>query len=337
MTGNLKTVCLVVIATALLTGLNQTVFAGLLPGQHAITAGRDLLLEGENIHVVGDVHANGRVTLRGSIVIEGTVEAGKEIVIEGRVSTGQLRQRAQRTTLPIVDFVTLKRQAARILSGDTQLPSLQFIFGTTYIAGSIIMNHPSGSGALVADGDITVRAGLGRPSSMPVDLISHRRLSLSAGSVSGLGLIGLQGVDVQGSDLSLRGPIIGGDVHIRGTNIKVQDGPAAFPRPFPSAFPAPRIHEPMAGTAVNGAPFQVIGSSVPNARIRISVGYLGTSGQGYASTAEIPTDPNGRFSHSLMIIVRRPPGSYFVIAEVTGPEGRLSPVTAVPIRVSPTP
>src|SRR5439155_4485403 len=332
----------IIVTVLLLTGMVPAVSAGTIPELHAITAGGDLILEGENIRVLGNVHANRRVILRGSVVVEGSVEAGEDVVIEGGARAGEVRQQGRRVTLPIVDFAALRRYATLVISGDTRLPSLAWVYGTIYIAGSLIANHPSGSGALVAEGDITTVAGLGRPSGIDVDLVSRRRISLHASRVGISGLIGLQGVDVEGSDLIFGRPIIGGDVRIHGTDIKVLNGPPAFPPPLPSVWPPPTIHAPMEGTTISGS-VQVIGSAEPNVRVRIALCSTGPHMMGCLAEDKITTDSSGRFSHSLTIVVRRWPGTHFLIAEVIGsaevigPVARLSPVVAIPIRVSLSP
>src|SRR5436309_13287673 len=112
----------IIVTVLLLTGLVPAVSAGTIPELHAITAGGDLILEGENIRVLGDVHANRRVILRGSVVVEGSVEGGEDVVIEGGARAGEVRRQGRRVTLPIVEVGAFRRSAALAFSGATGSP-----------------------------------------------------------------------------------------------------------------------------------------------------------------------------------------------------------------------
>lgn len=325
--------CVAVVALA-----GHPVAAGVRPEEHTVTAAGQLLIEGNDIRILGDVHGNGNVILSGTVQVSGAAEAAGQVVLLGSARAARIVGGVRHAGVSRIDFPALRGQASRILVGDHAIRGPLLLQGVTYVIGSMTVDGPvGGSGLLVAEGDITVNNGLGRNLGTgilgEVSLLAGRRVTIAAGGGTlAARLVGLQAVSITGRALRITGRIEGGDVFVRGNRITIAGPGTGVGLPPPVGQPTLRIHAPGPGELVRTGRILVVGQGPPGARIRLT---LRPTEGGREHQVDTTAGADGRFS--AFLDVPGGPGTYLLQAQIVGPGVVLSAPVEVLIRVQDMP
>ena len=312
--------------------------AGLRPDDHAITATGQLVIEGSDIQVQGDVHGNGNVILSGTVRVLGAAEAGGQVALLGDARAARVVGGVRHTGVARIDFARWRRQATRVLTGDQRFTGPVLLQGTTYVAGSVTVDGPlGGSGVLVAEGDVVLTAW-GAAGTLPfgdVSLLAGRQLVVrSSGGVLAGRLTGQQAVSITGNGLRLSGRIEGWDVFVRGSRITIigAGGGVGLPPVVGQRPGTLRIDAPAPGELVRTGRILVVGQAPPGARVRL---LLRHTESGREQQVETTAGADGRFS--AFVDVPGGPGAYVLQARLVGPGLVLSLPVEVAIRVQDMP
>ncbi len=289
------------LVVAVVSGSTSSLNAGVRAEQHAITAARDILLEGSRIRVRGDLHANGNAVLVGQITVEGLVE-GARAALSGEVRAAGVVQGAAAAAVPGMEFAALRARATRVLTGDQQFRGVAVLPGITYVAGSVtIEGVVFGAGLLVAEGEVRLANTQFVSLGTPLGILAGQRLVIDASRLNFRGLLHSPGsVLITGREISLTGGVIGTDVQIRGADITITADPAVFSITLPPIFPPfgalspPTIERPRNNAIISdSAPvITVAGTAPPGATVRLALRNRDT---GQESNAETSADAAGRF------------------------------------------
>lgn len=198
---------------------------------YPVFASEDVQITGNNITVNGDVRANDDVTMKGhNLVVTGRVYAGDKMESDGRwthghgheKSSGSSWQRVSSLSMPHFSWTELQRRAVRIYGGGFTLRPSSPVVGVTAIDGDLLIDgRLQGGGLVIVRGNVTItKNGADADRGLLIWAGGDIKVPESNTSINAM-LISDHSIKVTGTNVKIRGGLVGRNVYLTGNNISV--------------------------------------------------------------------------------------------------------------------